>query len=230
MNIRTTILFIFFSIVTEAQVSIRVLNNGNANTLYAGENNLVQLVNAPNGTKIRMSRGYVSELADKQYYIKESYCRLPLFDTMIFFKGKEILGTKIFRLKYRNAMIVLPAGQLCTDSFAIDTLIDNPRLYITPNNSKYRISGFSITVVPKRGEPVGPIASNTDSLNSGQLDMLKRGKKGDKYYIDDIELVCDTCQVKKIKYDPILIYVGVNAKPRVRCGFGMEVNTQSKQK
>ncbi len=168
------------------EISIKSQNKGASNTLYSAEDNLIQILNIPNGVKVKLVAGSVTELEQGQYSFKEKCCLTPTYDTLIISKGREILYKKSFRVVYRGAPYISIGDVGCSDSVVAKTFLEYQQIKIRPDSLHLKVVSFELSIRPVHGEVLGPLTSNAEMFTMQQIEALRRLKKDDVLFFDNV--------------------------------------------
>lgn len=92
------------------------------------------------------------------------------------------------------------SGRISAENFKND-----PVIYVTSDEANYVLNRYEISYLPERGELVGPFSIYGENVNNMRDDrqvakIISRAKSGDKFYIENINAVCASCEeLKEIK-------------------------------
>jgi hypothetical protein len=153
-----------------------------------------------------MSYGYVRELSGGQFYLKEKYCNTSKNDTLIVYKGHEVLYKKSFKIAYRGAATISIDNIECLDSVdAAVFLKKNTRFVIKPDSLLYKIISFEMSIRPLRGEVIGPFMVTSGEFNTQHYEVIRRVKRGDLIFLDNIQY--KSLKSAAVIKDDVIIYI-----------------------
>lgn len=182
----------------KAQITIApYFPNQDVNKMIAGAINTFVIKGLPKNAMLKM-KGRVTRLDDTSYQFEKPYspCSNIQPDTLKVFVKSELIFEKVFRVeksaKQPPPMLII-GNDLCKETWTNKDFQGDVFLNIYPECSGCKVDSFYWTIVPKKGEFIGPYFVKGNKLIGREWDAFKKRLKNEKLYF---EAYCNGCKLK----------------------------------